>query len=184
MASAERGVRADSSPRPASRIWRAGLTLALALAFVFAVAAQFLYVAAQIGIFVVVGTLKAQEVGLEALPAIIVAGMLVGASGTILTDQMAKAMNRSIASVSCAYAAASTFTATVTGAAGQDRLTIAASTSLSARIGLSALVDYRQGDATSLPFQDGSFDIVWTEHVAMPGRPAADPAGRAARRDA
>jgi H+-translocating NAD(P) transhydrogenase subunit beta len=31
--------------------------------------------------------------------ALIVAGMLVGASGTILTDQMAKAMNRSIASV-------------------------------------------------------------------------------------
>jgi H+-translocating NAD(P) transhydrogenase subunit beta len=31
--------------------------------------------------------------------ALIVAGMIVGASGTILTDQMAKAMNRSIASV-------------------------------------------------------------------------------------
>jgi NAD(P) transhydrogenase subunit beta len=31
--------------------------------------------------------------------ALIVAGMLVGASGTILTDQMAKAMNRSIGSV-------------------------------------------------------------------------------------
>lgn len=40
-------------------------------------------------------------------------------------------------------------------------------TMLSARIGLSALVDYRQGDATKLPFADDSFDIVWTEHAAM-----------------
>ena len=38
---------------------------------------------------------------------------------------------------------------------------------LSARIGLAELVDYRQGDATNLPFADHSFDIVWTEHVAM-----------------
>lgn len=38
---------------------------------------------------------------------------------------------------------------------------------LSDRIGLSELVDYRQGDATNLPFPDTSFDIVWTEHVAM-----------------
>jgi ubiquinone/menaquinone biosynthesis C-methylase UbiE len=38
---------------------------------------------------------------------------------------------------------------------------------LSSRIGLAELVDHRQGDATSLPFPDGSFDVVWTEHVAM-----------------
>jgi MPBQ/MSBQ methyltransferase len=38
---------------------------------------------------------------------------------------------------------------------------------LSARIGLAELVDYRQGDATNLPFSDCSFDIVWTEHVAI-----------------
>jgi len=38
---------------------------------------------------------------------------------------------------------------------------------LSDRIGVADLVDYRQGDATSLPFPDASFDIVWTEHVAM-----------------
>jgi len=38
---------------------------------------------------------------------------------------------------------------------------------LSERIGLAELVDYRQGDATNLPFSDASFDIVWTEHVAM-----------------
>jgi len=38
---------------------------------------------------------------------------------------------------------------------------------LSAQIGLANLVDFRQGDATNLPFDDGSFDVVWTEHVAM-----------------
>lgn len=38
---------------------------------------------------------------------------------------------------------------------------------LSAKVGLTALVDYRQGDATNLPFDDGVFDVVWTEHVAM-----------------
>ena len=34
-------------------------------------------------------------------------------------------------------------------------------------MGLSKRVDYRQGDATNLPFPDASFDIVWTEHAAM-----------------
>jgi len=38
---------------------------------------------------------------------------------------------------------------------------------LSARIGLAHLVDYRQGDATKLPFNDQAFDVVWTEHAAM-----------------
>jgi SAM-dependent methyltransferase len=38
---------------------------------------------------------------------------------------------------------------------------------LSERVGLANLVDYHQGDATRLPFPDASFDIVWTEHVAM-----------------
>lgn len=38
---------------------------------------------------------------------------------------------------------------------------------LSARIGLAHLTDYRQGDATQLPFDDQAFDVVWTEHAAM-----------------
>ena len=38
---------------------------------------------------------------------------------------------------------------------------------LSDKVGLGDLVDYRQGDATDLPFDDGVFDVVWTEHVAM-----------------
>lgn len=40
-------------------------------------------------------------------------------------------------------------------------------TMLSAKIGLAHLVDFRQGDATELPFDDQTFDVVWTEHVAM-----------------
>ena len=38
---------------------------------------------------------------------------------------------------------------------------------LSARTNLQHLVDFRQGDATELPFADQTFDVVWTEHVAM-----------------
>jgi SAM-dependent methyltransferase len=38
---------------------------------------------------------------------------------------------------------------------------------LSTKVGLSDLCDYRQGDATNLPFDDGLFDVVWTEHAAM-----------------
>lgn len=38
---------------------------------------------------------------------------------------------------------------------------------LSERTGLAEFVEFRQGDATTLPFPDASFDIVWTEHVAM-----------------
>ncbi len=52
---------------------------------------------------------------------------------------------------------------------GQQVLDVACGTAamLSSRIGLADLVDYRQGDAADLSFPDGSFDVVWTEHVAM-----------------
>jgi SAM-dependent methyltransferase len=42
-----------------------------------------------------------------------------------------------------------------------------AASMLTARIGLAHLADYRQGDATELPFDDEEFDVVWTEHAAM-----------------
>lgn len=38
---------------------------------------------------------------------------------------------------------------------------------LSKLVGLSGLTDYHQGDALALPFEDCSFDIVWTQHVQM-----------------
>ncbi|MBI2959596.1 MAG: methyltransferase domain-containing protein, partial [Betaproteobacteria bacterium] len=40
-------------------------------------------------------------------------------------------------------------------------------TMLAERIGLAHLVNYRQGDALNLPFPDGAFDVVWSQHVAM-----------------
>ncbi len=39
--------------------------------------------------------------------------------------------------------------------------------SLTKYLGLDSLVSFQQGDALSLPFPDGSFDIVWTQHAAM-----------------
>lgn len=38
---------------------------------------------------------------------------------------------------------------------------------LTSKVGLADQIEYRQGDATHLPFDDASFDVVWTEHVAM-----------------
>lgn len=38
---------------------------------------------------------------------------------------------------------------------------------LSERTGLAHLVRFEQGDALRMPFPDASFDVVWTEHVAM-----------------
>lgn len=42
-----------------------------------------------------------------------------------------------------------------------------AATTLSGWVGLSDRVDFRQGDATSLPFEDAVFDAAMTIHVAM-----------------
>ena len=38
---------------------------------------------------------------------------------------------------------------------------------LAGRAGLGDRVTYRVGDLTKLPFGDGSFDLVWTQHVVM-----------------
>jgi SAM-dependent methyltransferase len=38
---------------------------------------------------------------------------------------------------------------------------------LAERTGLADYVDYRQGDALALPFADQSFDVVWSQNVAM-----------------
>jgi len=39
--------------------------------------------------------------------------------------------------------------------------------SLAERLGLSALANYRQGSALDMPFEDNSFDVVWTQHTSM-----------------
>jgi SAM-dependent methyltransferase len=44
---------------------------------------------------------------------------------------------------------------------------VEAATYLAERAGLSDKVDYRCADALALPFEDESFDVGWTQHVAM-----------------
>lgn len=39
--------------------------------------------------------------------------------------------------------------------------------SLAKRIKLDKLLTYRQGDATQMPFEDATFDVVWTQHASM-----------------
>jgi ubiquinone/menaquinone biosynthesis C-methylase UbiE len=39
--------------------------------------------------------------------------------------------------------------------------------SLAKRVELDNLLTYRQGDATQMPFEDATFDIVWTQHASM-----------------
>src|SRR5919106_516577 len=39
--------------------------------------------------------------------------------------------------------------------------------SLAKRVKLDKLLTYRQGDATQMPFEDATFDIVWTQHASM-----------------
>jgi ubiquinone/menaquinone biosynthesis C-methylase UbiE len=39
--------------------------------------------------------------------------------------------------------------------------------SLAKRVNLDNLLTYRQGDATQMPFEDATFDIVWTQHASM-----------------
>ena len=39
--------------------------------------------------------------------------------------------------------------------------------SLADRLGLGSHVTYRQGSALDMPFEDNSFDVVWTQHAAM-----------------
>ncbi len=41
------------------------------------------------------------------------------------------------------------------------------SLSLAEMVGLKGKVDFRRGSALDLPFDDGSFDLVWTEHAQM-----------------
>ena len=40
-------------------------------------------------------------------------------------------------------------------------------TTFAERVGLADTVTYRQADALALPFDDGSFDLAWSQHAAM-----------------
>jgi SAM-dependent methyltransferase len=61
---------------------------------------------------------------------------------------------------------AATFGCEVTGIDLSQRF-VEAATYLTARSGLDARMRYHLASAEALPFPDASFDIVWTQHVAM-----------------
>ncbi len=61
---------------------------------------------------------------------------------------------------------AATYGSNVTGIDLSESF-VTAATYLAERTGLENKVSYRQGDALALPFDDDSFDIAWTQHVAM-----------------
>ena len=44
---------------------------------------------------------------------------------------------------------------------------MATATGLTERVGLTDRVDFRQGSALALPFPDASFDLAWSQNVAM-----------------
>lgn len=44
---------------------------------------------------------------------------------------------------------------------------VAVARMLTSRAGLADKVAFQEGDLTRLPFEDGRFDLVWTQHVAM-----------------
>lgn len=44
---------------------------------------------------------------------------------------------------------------------------IEAGAGLTARTGLTESVTFQHGDATAMPFPDGSFDVAWTQHATM-----------------
>ena len=54
-------------------------------------------------------------------------------------------------------------------------------TMLSDRLGLSDRTEFRQGNALEMPFHDGLFDLVWTEHAQMNIRDKAGFYGEIAR---
>ncbi|MDP9096207.1 MAG: class I SAM-dependent methyltransferase, partial [Pseudomonadota bacterium] len=61
---------------------------------------------------------------------------------------------------------AETFSARVVGVdLAPDYVAIA--NLLTERAGLTEAVSFEEGDLTALPFEDESFDLVWTQHVAM-----------------
>lgn len=44
---------------------------------------------------------------------------------------------------------------------------VATATGLTARVGLTGKIDFRQGSALALPFPDSRFDLAWSQNVAM-----------------
>jgi SAM-dependent methyltransferase len=61
---------------------------------------------------------------------------------------------------------AATFGARVTGVDLSEPF-VEVANHLAARCGLAETAQFQQADALELPFEDGAFDLAWTQHVAM-----------------
>ena len=88
-----------------------------------------------------------------------------------LASQVKLNSNHKVLDVGCGIGGASRFLASeygchVTGLDLTDEYCRAAQ-SLADRLGLASHVTYRQGSALDMPFEDNSFDVVWTQHAAM-----------------
>ncbi len=62
---------------------------------------------------------------------------------------------------------AATYGCRVSRGGSERRNSSPRATGLTERVGLSEKVDFRQGSALALPFPDGSFDLAWSQNVAM-----------------
>jgi SAM-dependent methyltransferase len=95
--------------------------------------------------------------------------------GILATSELARAArieaSSSVLDVGCGIGGparylAATFACKVTGVDLSPAF-VEAATYLTARCGLSERVTFRTGDALHLPFEDGGFDTVFLQHVAM-----------------
>ena len=95
-----------------------------------------------------------------------------GKEATIeLAAQVKLNSNTKVLDVGCGIGGASRYLASkygchVTGLDLTDEYCQVAQ-SLSDRLGLASRVNYRQASALAMPFEDSSFDVVWTQYAAM-----------------
>jgi SAM-dependent methyltransferase len=93
------------------------------------------------------------------------------AATTALAEKLAIKPGAQMLDVGCGLGGPSRHLASVYGCAvtGIDLnpSLVALATMLTQRAGLADKVTHRTEDAIAMPFQAGSFDIVWTQHVAM-----------------
>lgn len=94
--------------------------------------------------------------------------------GAAVTNELAEQIdfsNKSVLDMGCGLGGpcrmlAESFGSVVTGIDLSNEY-IRTATKLSELVGLSKQTTFVQGDASSLPFEDATFDIVWTQHVQM-----------------
>ena len=94
--------------------------------------------------------------------------------GAAVSKELAESIdlnNKSVLDIGCGLGGpcrmlAETYNCTTTGIDLSNEY-IRTATKLSSLVGLESMTSFVQGDATSLPFEQDSFDVVWTQHVQM-----------------